>query len=160
MVIAATASAACSASGRQQAPDTGAQRDSNEPVGTSADVVAVAVSGTSEQYSFSVTLSSPDTGCEQYADWWEVLDPSGALIYRRILAHSHVGEQPFTRSGGPVAITGDREVLVRAHMNTTGYGGVVWRGTADTRFELDSSIDSEFAAEIATAQPLPDGCAF
>ena len=87
--------------------------------GVSAAVTGVTVSGTTGNYTFNVTISSPDTGCNQYADWWEVLDNSGTLIYRRILAHSHVNEQPFTRSGGSVAIDQDTEVYVRAHMNNT-----------------------------------------
>lgn len=38
-----------------------------------ADVTSVIISGEDSQYQFMVTISSPDTGCEQYADWWEVL---------------------------------------------------------------------------------------
>jgi hypothetical protein len=48
-----------------------------------ADVTAVRVSGAPGAYTFSVTLSSPDTGCDQYADWWEVITPDGELVYRR-----------------------------------------------------------------------------
>ena len=36
-----------------------------------ADVTAVEVRGEEGAYTFSVTVSSPDTGCDQYADWWE-----------------------------------------------------------------------------------------
>jgi len=68
----------------------------------SARVTKVTVSGEANNYNFSVTIASPDTGCDQYADWWEVFTEDGVLIYRRILAHSHVTEQPFTRSGGAV----------------------------------------------------------
>jgi len=82
-----------------------------------ADVAAVRVSGAPGDYRFSVTLSSPDTGCDQYADWWEVITTDGELVYRRILAHSHVNEQPFTRSGGPVELQETTKAIVRAHMN-------------------------------------------
>jgi hypothetical protein len=64
-------------------------------------VVAVEVTGEPGARAFTVTVRSPDTGCERYADLWEVVSTDGDLRYRRVLAHSHVDEQPFTRSGGP-----------------------------------------------------------
>ena len=124
-----------------------------------ADVVSVTVSGEDGNYTFSVGISSPDTGCEQYADWWEVLTTEGTLVYRRILTHSHVTEQPFIRSGGPVAIAPEEEVLVRAHMNPTGYGGLQYRGAVQLGFERVEG-DSLFASGLAVEQPLPSSCAF
>ena len=67
-------------------------------------ITAVECAGQPNNYTLSVTIESPDTGCDQYADWWEVFYPDGTLIYRRILGHSHVTEQPFTRSGGVVNV--------------------------------------------------------
>jgi len=67
--------------------------DSNE-----AKIISVEVSGVPDNYTFNVGVSSPDTGCDQYADWWEVITEEGELIHRRILAHSHVTEQPFVTS--------------------------------------------------------------
>lgn len=124
-----------------------------------AAVTGVTVSGTSGNYSFNVTITSPDTGCNQYADWWEVLDTSGTLIYRRILAHSHVNEQPFTRSGGVVDVNSDTELYIRAHMNNTGYGTAVFRGTVSGGFQA-MELSKDFAMELASQQPLPSGCAF
>jgi hypothetical protein len=124
-----------------------------------ADVLAVSVNGESGAYNFSVQIASPDMGCQQYADWWEVIDENGDLIYRRILLHSHVNEQPFTRSGGPVAVSADAVVLVRAHMNPDGYGGEVLKGTAADGF-IPFELDPDFAADLEETAPLPDDCAF
>ena len=124
-----------------------------------ARVTAVTTSGSPGAYSFSVTIESPDTGCDQYADWWEVVCPGGVLIYRRILAHSHVSEQPFRRSGGPVAIEPGDEVIVRAHMNTTGYSREVMRGSIEAGF-APTRTDGGFASELEEREPLPGRCAF
>ena len=111
-------------------------------------------------YSFAVTLQSPDTGCDQYADWWEVITPDGELIYRRILAHSHANEQPFTRSGGPVDVQATTRVIVRAHMNDAGYEGVAFGGSEEAGFAADASVTAELAPQLAEEAPLPNGCAF
>ncbi len=124
-----------------------------------AVVTAVSTSGNEGNYTFRVTLSSPDTGCDQYADWWEVLDTDGMLLYRRILAHSHVNEQPFTRSGGAVPIQEDTEIYVRGHMNTTGYGTRVMKGSVANGFQAVNAA-ADFAADLAGQEPLPDNCAF
>jgi len=64
-----------------------------------AEVQSVKATGKSNSYTFAVTIKSPDIGCDRYADWWEVITPEGELLYRRVLLHSHVDEQPFTRTG-------------------------------------------------------------
>jgi hypothetical protein len=132
--------------------------DSGSAVG--ADVVAVRTSGSPGAYNFAVTLQSPDTGCDQYADWWEVITPDGELLYRRVLAHSHVDEQPFTRSGGPVDVQSTTRVIVRAHMNDAGYGGVAFGGSEEAGFAADASVTAELAPQLAEEAPLPNGCAF
>lgn len=126
---------------------------------SAASVTAVSTSGASGNFTFSVTIESPDTGCEQYADWWEVLTADGNLIYRRILAHSHVNEQPFTRSGGPVAVSADDAVIVRAHMNNAGYGERVFTGSV-TEGLTQETLNPSFAEGVAVVDPLPGGCAF
>ncbi len=124
-----------------------------------ADLVAVAVTGEPSNYTFAVTISSADTGCEQYADWWEVVDAqTGELLYRRILAHSHVNEQPFTRSGGPVPIEPTQSIIIRGHMGgvQSHYGGQVLGGSVETGFEpVEDALPS-----LETVEPLPEGCAF
>ncbi|MEQ8715250.1 MAG: hypothetical protein RIC80_19670 [Cyclobacteriaceae bacterium] len=124
-----------------------------------ADITAVSVSGPTGNYTFRVTISSPDTGCDQYADWWEVLDEDGGLVYRRILAHSHVNEQPFTRQGGTVRIDQSDNVWIRAHMNNSGYGGVTFYGTPLGGFEA-KEMPEGFGANVEKESPQPTGCAF
>lgn len=130
------------------------------PASELADVVAVEVSGQPGAYTFAVTVRSPDTGCDLYANWWEVVDETSAsLIYRRILGHSHVDEQPFTRTGGPMALAEDAPVVVRAHLAPGGYGGAVLRGTVATGLE-GANLDGAWGADLADSAPQPDGCAF
>ncbi|MEO0869628.1 MAG: hypothetical protein AAFY17_14560, partial [Cyanobacteria bacterium J06642_11] len=124
-----------------------------------ADVISVAVTGEPGNYTFATTLSSADTGCEQYADWWEVADAqTGKLLYRRILAHSHTNEQPFTRSGGPVAVRSDQAVVIRGHMGgiQSNYGGRAFGGSVDSGFEpIEDSLPN-----LESVDPLPQGCTF
>lgn len=124
-----------------------------------ADVLAVQVTGRSNAYEFSVELRSPDKDCGQYADWWEVLSEDGTLLYRRILTHSHVTEQPFVRSGGPILIESSDVVLVRGHMRPAGYGGKVLSGSVQNGFR-EVMIGSEFADDVEDKPPQPDDCRF
>ncbi|MFK8002097.1 MAG: hypothetical protein AB8H86_21060 [Polyangiales bacterium] len=121
-----------------------------------ASVTAVVAQGDG----LAVTIQSPDTGCAQYANWWEVVTEDGALVYRRILGHSHVDEQPFTRSGGPVDVDGNTTLIVRAHMAPGGYGGSAFRGTLSEGFEAAPDIGADFAPGLEEEAPLPSSCAF
>lgn len=124
-----------------------------------ADVISVQVTGEPGTYQFTVGIHSPDTGCEQYADWWEVVSEKGELLYRRVLLHSHANEQPFTRSGGPVPIQSGTIVWVRAHINSAGYGGAAYRGSVKSGF-TQVKPSGVFATELANQPPLPTDCAF
>lgn len=124
-----------------------------------ATVLAVSTEGAAGAYTFAVTVKSPDTGCGRYTDWWEVVSEEGALLYRRVLAHSHVEEQPFIRSGGPVPVVADQMVVVRAHMNTLGYGTQALRGSVQGGFE-EVRLAADFAADVAAQDPRPTSCAF
>lgn len=148
-------SLACS---QPEEPNNVISNMADSPVAT---VVKVSASGNENDYSFAVTLRSPDTGCAQYANWWEVISEDGELIYRRILGHSHVNEQPFTRSGGSVNVMAAQTIIVRAHMNNTGYGSgeIALIGSVQDGFE-SFDIGSGFASEIETIAPQPTGCAF
>ena len=124
-----------------------------------ANVTAVSTTGTSGAYTFSVTLKSDETGCAQYADWWEVLDHKGDLLYRRILVHSHPDTQPFTRSGGKLNIKADEIVYVRAHMNKLGYVGDVFKGSF-SKLAVKDLKGTIIKKELEKQAPLPRGCAF
>ena len=124
-----------------------------------ARVLQVKTTGKSGSYNFAVTVSSPDTGCDRYADWWEVVTPEGELLYRRVLLHSHVDEQPFTRAGGTVAIKPEQEVVVRVHMSPDGYSPLANKGTAEAGF-AEFTLPADFADYLAFAEPLPKSCAF
>lgn len=124
-----------------------------------ADVTEVAVTGEPGGYTFAVTIRSDETGCEQYADWWEVLTDDGELVFRRILNHSHPDEQPFTRTGGPVDVSASDPLWVRAHLHPAGYTGRIARGTAESGFEIFEA-EPDFVSELAKKSPLPGDCWF
>lgn len=97
-----------------------------------ADVVKAQAHNTAPgEWSFSVTVSHPDTGWEDYADGWDIVLPDGVVVkpavneeFTRTLWHPHVDEQPFTRSQGGVKIpAGVDQVTVRAHDKRDGFGG-------------------------------------
>ena len=124
-----------------------------------AIVTQVETSGQDSSFQFKVTLKSPDTGCDQYANWWEVVSPEGELIYRRILAHSHVNEQPFTRSGGPVAVNMADSLIIRGHMDAAGYGTQAFAGSIADGF-VSITTEPDFAKDLEEAQPQPNPCQF
>lgn len=135
------------------------QRAQDEPAAAHADVLSVHVSGEPRAYRFDVEVRSPDRGCAQYADWWEVVGEDGRLVHRRVLSHSHIDEQPFSRQGEPVPLQADTVVWVRAHMHPDGYGGIALRGTARDGFR-QADLPSSFAPELAEQPPLPPDCRF
>ena len=126
--------------------------------GLAAPIAADVISVTTTSTSVSVGIRSPETGCEQYADWWEILNEEGNLLYRRILAHSHVNEQPFVRTGS-FALEADQIVWIRAHMNSHGYGGQAFRGSISEGFQA-AELSPLFAVEVTNETPLPNRCAF
>lgn len=122
-------------------------------------VVSVDVSGAPGNTTFSVGLRSDETGCEQYADWWEIIDENDVLRFRRILNHSHVDEQPFVRSGGPVDVSETETIWVRGHMHPHGYGRVAMRGSVADGFTA-VTLAEDVAAAVENEPPQPEGCLF
>ena len=135
------------------------ESDSTSIFDFNAQVIEVTISGESNAYTINTTISSPDKGCDLYADWWEIIDLEGNLIYRRILTHSHVEEQPFTRSGSNIPLKNEDEVYIRVHMNTTGYASAVQKGSIVNGFSA-AELSSDFAKGLEKVAPLPNGCAF
>ncbi len=136
-----------------------AENDANANLQGVAGVTKIEVSGEGNAYTFKVTIESPDTGCDQYADWWEVIDMDGQLIHRRILNHSHVTEQPFTRPGENIELSSNKEVYVRMHMNNSGYVAQAQKGSVENGFEA-TELDVSFAKDLEKMAPLPDECGF
>lgn len=124
-----------------------------------AKIVSVTYSSNAEKFKFSVGISSPDTGCDQYANWWEILSEDGKLLYRRILGHSHVNEQPFIRTGANVMILPNEIIIIRAHMHPTGYATQVFKGSINDDF-VSFETEDKFANDVESQTPLPTGCAF
>ena len=88
------------------------------------NVVGVEVSEQAGAFRFSVTLRHKDEGWDHYANVWEIIGPDGRVIDRRVLAHPHDTEQPFTRSLGHVEIApGIKQVTIRGGDNVSGIGG-------------------------------------
>ena len=90
-----------------------------------ADVVAVeARQGSDGSWRFDVTLRHGDEGWDHYADRWDIVGPDGTVYDKRVLAHPHVNEQPFTRSLSGVVIPDNLvSVVVRGHDLVHGLGG-------------------------------------
>jgi len=137
-------------------PQTVATASENSMI---AQVMKVEATGEANNYNFAVTVSSPDTGCDLYADWWEVITPEGELLYRRVLLHSHVSEQPFRRQGGTVKIQPQQKVIVRVHMFPDGYSSMAQKGTVESGF-AEVTLPNKFADSLASVEPLPKNCAF
>lgn len=91
-------------------------------VSDQARIVDVKVTDNQGSFRFDVTLEHADTGWDHYADGWEVISPTGDVLGKRVLAHPHVNEQPFTRSLAGVQIPKSvNTVSIRAHDSVHGY---------------------------------------
>ncbi|MXQ06622.1 hypothetical protein GQ651_02060 [Alphaproteobacteria bacterium GH1-50] len=88
-----------------------------------AEIVAAEARSSGSGWTFTVTLRHGDTGWDDYADGWRVVDAGGAVLGTRTLYHPHVDEQPFTRSLSGVAVPdGVDTVYIEARTNTDGWG--------------------------------------
>ena len=89
-----------------------------------ADVVLVeVVQEDADTWTFAVTVRHDDRNPDHWADWWRVRTVDGRDLGRRVLLHSHVGEQPFTRDERIQIPRDVRTVVVEAHDKVHGLGG-------------------------------------
>ncbi|MBO9433798.1 hypothetical protein J7394_06255 [Ruegeria sp. R13_0] len=85
-------------------------------------IESVSASRNGDTWRFDVTIRHPDTGWDDYADGWRVLDMEGAELGMRVLHHPHVDEQPFTRSLSGVSIpVGTTQVQIQARDTVGGW---------------------------------------
>jgi hypothetical protein len=111
------------------APETGGREPGETSVAAAdgedrgcADVIDVEIGGDGP-YTFAVTVSSPDTGWDKYADEWRIESVTGDVLGVRELTHPHVDEQPFTRSLSGVEVEAGTDVIVTARDSVEGYCG-------------------------------------
>lgn len=88
-----------------------------------ADVKSATVQCAETRCRFSVTVRHADQGWDHYADRYEVLDATGAVLATRVLHHPHVDEQPFTRELTAEIPLSIERVRIRARDSQHGYGG-------------------------------------
>jgi len=81
-------------------------------------------------------------------------------MQRRILAHSHPDDQPFTRAAEePASVSSTTELYARAHLAPGGYVGAVFGGTVDAGFSK-IAVEDGFASALESVAPQPDTCLF
>jgi hypothetical protein len=135
---------------------SGGEGGTTQPV--FADVESVGFSGGNLDYQIAIEISSPDTGCEQYADWWEVVTAEGDLVYRQVFDGPHLDEQPFTVIQPGVPLESNVPYLFRAHMHPHGYGGA-YRFQTQTGGPEPEPMDFTAAfADLAEQSPQPPPC--
>ena len=136
--------------------------------------------GQPNNYALKVRLQSPDTSCDQRADWWEVVTPEGQLLARKLINTVHTDEQPFFNTLPSVDIEPDQKVLIRAHFqgeyfsgpdllmderirninynyynSKFGYTDQALEGSIKEGFKV-VRISENFASWLEEADPLPD----
>ena len=93
-------------------------------IADSVKIVDATVTCADETCRIDVTLRHQDSGWDHYADYWRIIDPDGNELGKRVLAHPHVNEQPFTRSLSGVRIPSSvNEVVIEAHDTVHGLSG-------------------------------------
>ena len=90
-----------------------------------AHVMSVRANRQGGSWRFEVSVRHGDRGWGHYADRWIVVDAqSGEEYGRRVLAHPHDTEQPFTRSQSGIIIPEETEaVIIKAACTVHGFGG-------------------------------------
>ena len=120
------------------------------------------------KYTFKVNLYGPTKRCQQYVDWWEILNEDQELKDRRFFNHGHIDQQPFPDTSNPIQVEQDQTLIIRAHLHNesepsqnaekTGYEArQAWKGTIKKGFKMIRLPDN-FATNLAKADPQPKPC--
>jgi hypothetical protein len=124
---------------------------------------------TNNSTQFVVDIKSPDTDCENHADWWEVVSPEGELLYRQLIPDVHGYERPFTLTSDPIPLPPTQPVVIRAHLHQleqelssqddlpTGYADYVLYGTVESGFK-GQRLSTYWAKQVEQLDPQPSTC--
>lgn len=133
IVLTATLLASCAGgSGSAQTPAPAESSSSGSASDTShsadprefPDVVDAVLTASGDDFTITVTISSPYDSADRYADGWRVLTADGDVLSEHQLAHDHANEQPFTRTSSAFVIPDDvDDVTVEGRDQENGYGG-------------------------------------
>lgn len=99
-------------------------------------------------WTFHVSVAHPDKGFADFADGWDLVTESGAVLkadptqrFTKVLRHPHVKEQPFTRTVKGIQLPSDTQRLtVRAHDSVGGFGGKEVQVNLQRRFGKNFSV--------------------
>jgi len=131
--------------------------DTCSPAGPFANMVSVEAHGVSEVYTFQVEVQSNVQLCDHRADFWEVLTPDGVLLFRHLIPVVSRRDGTRTHFGAPVRVAADQPLIIRAHMDPTGYGQDALVGSVQGGFER-TQLEWGFAAELEGSFPQPRLC--
>lgn len=88
------------------------------------DIVDATVTGSGDQFTFQVSVSSPYDTPQRYADAFRARSADGATVYGITeVTHDHATEQPFTRTLTVTIPAGVTSVVVEGRDQANGWGG-------------------------------------
>jgi len=83
-----------------------------------------AIQSEDDSWCFDAQVRHNDQSWKHYADAWQVTDLEGNVLGKRVLAHPHDNEQPFTRRLCNIEIAEAlQKVIVSSKCNVHGFGG-------------------------------------
>ncbi|MDJ0704010.1 MAG: tetratricopeptide repeat protein [Leptolyngbyaceae cyanobacterium MO_188.B28] len=137
-----------------------------------AVVLQTEVTGNEGNYSFEVTIQSPDQNCTYHTNWWEILTPEGDLIKRQTLDNPHGDQASWSSQLSSVDVQPDQTLLIRAHFqggyidnggnfslnsSFSGYNNQALGGSINEGFQI-VRLPATFAPWLEDAEPQPTEC--
>ena len=121
------------------------------------------------KYDISVTIQSPNEGCNRYADWWEAITEEGELLHRKILDSSQGFEHQFTSNALIDILDPDQTIIIRGHFSEdidsyrygygTGYTTQSMKGQVSQPSSFQQvRLPSQFAARVERQGEQPKEC--